>query len=171
MSERNTGSTCSTSTDESHVGFERGAGCRAEPGAALSRFSRRFKPGADRRNLGSAVQWAALELHSYRFGQLLAKVLPHRRKSKKAIPMADLALGFLASILAGAQKLVQVAHLRADVMLSAFLATCQPAGRSSAWAASPPCIFLRDLSFPMEPARLRFFLAPRPPAGVPFPSP
>ncbi|MCP5527452.1 MAG: hypothetical protein H7A47_11730 [Verrucomicrobiales bacterium] len=43
-------------------------------------------------------------LHWHRFGALLALVLPHRRTSKKAIPVADLALGFLAGILAGAQK-------------------------------------------------------------------
>src|SRR6266480_6985841 len=61
-------------------------------------------------------------LHWHRFGALLAKVLPHRRKSKQAIPVADLALGFMTAILAGAQKLAQVAHLRTDVMLPALLA-------------------------------------------------
>ena len=61
-------------------------------------------------------------LHWHRFGALLAKVLPHRRKSKKAIPVADLALGFITAILAGAEKLAQVAHLRTDVMLPALLA-------------------------------------------------
>lgn len=61
-------------------------------------------------------------LHWHRLGALLARVLPHQRTSKKAIPVADLALGFLAGILAGAQKLVQVAHLRWDVMLPQLLA-------------------------------------------------
>jgi hypothetical protein len=61
-------------------------------------------------------------LHWHRFGALLATVLPHRRTSKKAIPVADLALGFLAGILAGAQKLAHLAHLRSDVMLPALLA-------------------------------------------------
>ncbi|MCP5518076.1 MAG: transposase [Verrucomicrobiales bacterium] len=61
-------------------------------------------------------------LHWHRFGALLALVLPHRRTSKKAIPVADLALGFLAGILAGAQKLAHPAHLRNDVMLPALLA-------------------------------------------------
>ena len=61
-------------------------------------------------------------LHWHRLGALLARVLPHQRTSKKAIPVADLALGFLAGILAGAQKLVQVAHLRGEVMLSELLA-------------------------------------------------
>jgi len=61
-------------------------------------------------------------LHWHRLGVLLAQVLPHQRTSKKAIPVADLALGFLAGILAGARKLVQVAHLRRDVMLPDLLA-------------------------------------------------
>lgn len=61
-------------------------------------------------------------LHWHRLGALLARVLPHQRTSKKAIPVADLALGFLAAILDGAQKLVQVAHLRRDVLLPALLA-------------------------------------------------
>jgi hypothetical protein len=61
-------------------------------------------------------------LHWHRLGALLARVLPHQRTSKKAIPVADLALGFLAGILDGAQKLVQVAHLRRDVMLPELLA-------------------------------------------------
>jgi len=70
-------------------------------------------------------------LHWHRFGQLLAGALPHRRKSKKAIPVADLALGFLTGILAGAQKLIQVAHLRADVMLPALLAIQRIGSQSS----------------------------------------
>jgi len=61
-------------------------------------------------------------LHWHRLGALLARVLPHQRTSKQAIPVADLALGFLAAILDGAQKLVQVAHLRRDVLLPALLA-------------------------------------------------
>jgi len=61
-------------------------------------------------------------LHWHRLGELLARVLPHQRVSKKAIPVADLAMGFLAGILAGAQKLTQVAHLRRDVLLREILA-------------------------------------------------
>ena len=61
-------------------------------------------------------------LHWHRLGALLARVLPHQRTSKKAIPVADLALGFLAGILAGAQKLTQVAHLRRAVLLPDLLA-------------------------------------------------
>ncbi|MEI7732005.1 MAG: transposase [Verrucomicrobiota bacterium] len=60
-------------------------------------------------------------LQWHRYGELLAKVLPHRRKSKQAIPVADLAVGFQTGILAGAEKLSQVAHLRKDVMLPTLL--------------------------------------------------
>lgn len=70
-------------------------------------------------------------LHWHRLGELLAKVLPHQRKSKKAIPVADLALGFLSGILAGAQKLAQVAHLRRDVMLPVLLAIQRIGSQSS----------------------------------------
>lgn len=70
-------------------------------------------------------------LHWHRFGALLARVLPHQRKSKKAIPVAALALGFVAGILAGAQKLAHVAHLRSDVMLPALLAIQRIGSQSS----------------------------------------
>lgn len=70
-------------------------------------------------------------LHWHRFGDLLAKVLPHQRTSPKAIPAADLALGFLGGILAGAQKLTHVAHLRTDVMLPALLAIQRIGSQSS----------------------------------------
>ena len=70
-------------------------------------------------------------LHWHRFGALLARVLPHQRRSKKGIPVADLALGFLAGILAGAQKLAHVAHLRGDVMLPALLAIQRIGSQSS----------------------------------------
>ena len=45
-------------------------------------------------------------LHWHRFGELLAKILPHRKT--RGIAAADLAMAFLAGILAGAQKLAQV---------------------------------------------------------------
>jgi hypothetical protein len=70
-------------------------------------------------------------LHWHRFGQLLQRVLPHRRKSEKAIPPADLALGFIAGILAGAEKLAQVAFLRRDVMLAPLLAIRRIASQST----------------------------------------
>jgi hypothetical protein len=68
-------------------------------------------------------------LHWHRFGQLLAGVLPHLKS--KGIPAADLALAFLAGILAGAQKLAQVAYLRLDVMLPSLLAIQRIGSQSS----------------------------------------
>lgn len=57
-------------------------------------------------------------LQWHRFKDLLAKLLPHHRTSPNALPAVDLALGFIAGILSGAQKLAQVAHLGNDMMLS-----------------------------------------------------
>jgi hypothetical protein len=68
-------------------------------------------------------------LHWHRFGQLLAKALPHHKT--RGIPVADLAMGFLAGILAGAQKLAQVAHLRSDVLLPVLLAIERIGSQSS----------------------------------------
>jgi hypothetical protein len=68
-------------------------------------------------------------LHWHRFGALLACALPHGKT--KGIPVADLALGFLSGILAGAQKLAQVAHLRSDVMLPVLLAIQRIGSQSS----------------------------------------
>lgn len=48
--------------------------------------------------------------HWPRFGERMGRRLPHRRTSQKAIPGADVALSFITGILAGAQKLAQVAH-------------------------------------------------------------
>jgi hypothetical protein len=53
-------------------------------------------------------------LHWHSLGDLLAKLLPHCPKSKKTIPPQDLALGFIAGILAGAAKLTHVAHMRSE---------------------------------------------------------
>lgn len=60
-------------------------------------------------------------LQWHRFKDLVAGLLPHRRTSPNALPAADLALGFITGILAGAQKLTQVAHLRSDAMLPTLL--------------------------------------------------
>jgi len=68
-------------------------------------------------------------LHWHRFGALLARVLPHHKA--RGIPVADLALGFLAGILAGAQKLAQLAYLRGDVMLPILLAIQRMGSQSS----------------------------------------
>jgi len=68
-------------------------------------------------------------LHWHQFSLLLAKVLPGEKT--KGIPLTDLALGFLVGILAGAQKLAQVAHLRSDVMLPTLLAIKRIGSQSS----------------------------------------
>jgi hypothetical protein len=46
-------------------------------------------------------------LHWHRFGQQLTGWLPHRRTSPNALSAADLALGFVVGILAGASKLAK----------------------------------------------------------------
>ena len=68
-------------------------------------------------------------LHWHKFGQVLAKVLPQTKT--KGLAVADLALGFITGILAGAQKLAQVAYLRNDVMLPVLLAIERMGSQSS----------------------------------------
>jgi hypothetical protein len=70
-------------------------------------------------------------LHWHQFGKLLSQWLPHRRTSPNALPVAEIALGFLTGILAGAQKLAQVAHLRRDGMLAPLLAIRRIASQST----------------------------------------
>src|SRR5688572_6193757 len=55
-------------------------------------------------------------LHWHRFTSRLAAALPVRT-SPNATSCADLALGFMIGILAGAKKLAQAAYLRRDVLL------------------------------------------------------
>jgi len=72
-------------------------------------------------------------LHWHRFGELLKKLLPLRQQKaatgRPPIPAHEIALGFMAGILGGAQKLTQVAYLRADPMLSRLLAISQVASQ------------------------------------------
>lgn len=70
-------------------------------------------------------------LHWHRFGALLGRLLPQVRRSPKAIAPADLALGFIAGILAGAKKLTHVAHLRRDVVLAPLLAIARIGSQST----------------------------------------
>jgi hypothetical protein len=70
-------------------------------------------------------------LHWHRLGRLLAGWLPHVRTSPKAIRPADLALGFVVGILAGAKKLGQVAYLRRDALLPPLLAIERIGSQSS----------------------------------------
>jgi hypothetical protein len=73
----------------------------------------RISPHAGLSTFGSFLHW-------HRFGELLGQWLP-RRTSPNATPMKDLALGYVTGILAGAKKLIQVAHLRGDPLLPELL--------------------------------------------------
>ena len=59
-------------------------------------------------------------LHWHRFRSVLQGLLP-QRTSPNATPSEDLSLSFMTGILAGAKKLAQVAHLRADPLLPQLL--------------------------------------------------
>lgn len=59
-------------------------------------------------------------LHWHRVRDVLTRCLP-RRTSPNAIAAADLGLGFVTGVLAGAKKLTQVAHLRRDPLLPQLL--------------------------------------------------
>ena len=74
----------------------------------------------------------------HRFGALLARVLPQReanvsagRGGRPPQPAHEIALGFIAGILSGAQRLTHVAFLRADPMLRQLLAVSQIASQST----------------------------------------
>jgi Transposase DDE domain group 1 len=60
-------------------------------------------------------------LHWHRFGKRLENWLPHRPRSNYALAPAHIALSFVSGILAGAQKLAQVALLRADPVVAPLL--------------------------------------------------
>lgn len=53
--------------------------------------------------------------------ELLQAMLPHRPISPNALPPWQIALGFLAGVIAGADKLTRVAHLRGDPLLPEVL--------------------------------------------------
>ena len=74
----------------------------------------------------------------HRFGELLAGLLPQRqakartgRGGRPAQASHEIALGFIAGILSGAQRLAHVAFLRADPMLCELLAVGQIASQST----------------------------------------
>jgi hypothetical protein len=56
-------------------------------------------------------------LHLRKFRPVLASALPHVRTSPNALKVTEIALGFIAGILAGADKLTPMAHLRGDPLL------------------------------------------------------
>lgn len=74
----------------------------------------------------------------HRFSELLARLLPRReakasagRGGRPPQPAHEIALGFIAGILSGAQRLAHVAFLRADPMLCQLLAVSQIASQST----------------------------------------
>ena len=64
---------------------------------------------------GQTTFWGFLALRKVR--ALLSAALPHRPTSPNARPPFETALGFIAGILAGADKLARIAHLRDDPVL------------------------------------------------------
>jgi len=69
---------------------------------------------------GGLITFAGF-LHWHQLGHLLSRWLPQRRGSPKALPASELGLAFIAGILEGAKKLVQVAFLRRDPALPPML--------------------------------------------------
>jgi len=64
---------------------------------------------------GQTTFWGFLHLRKFR--PALASALPHVRTSPNALKVTEIALGFIAGILAGADKLTRIAHLRGDPLL------------------------------------------------------
>ena len=64
---------------------------------------------------GQTTFWGFMALRKVR--ALLVGALPHRPTSPNARPPVETALGFIAGILAGADKLARIAHLRSDPVL------------------------------------------------------
>jgi hypothetical protein len=60
-------------------------------------------------------------LFKKRFPELLERMLPHRPTSPNALAPRDIGLSFLAGVIAGADKLTRVAHLRSDPLLPEVL--------------------------------------------------
>ena len=68
---------------------------------------------------GQTTFWGFLAQRKFR--PLLERVLPHRPTSPNAGRPVEIALGFIAGVLAGADKLTRVAHLRGDPVLPQVL--------------------------------------------------
>lgn len=63
--------------------------------------------------------------------ELLERLLPYQPTSPNALPPVQIALGFLAGVVAGADKLTRVAHLRADPLLPEVLQVRRIASQST----------------------------------------
>jgi hypothetical protein len=70
---------------------------------------------------GQVSFWSFLHLRKVR--ALLAKALPHRPTSPNAMRPVDIACGFLAGVLAGADRLTRIAWLRGDPLLPEVMAS------------------------------------------------
>lgn len=64
---------------------------------------------------GQTTFWGFL--HRGKFRAALGSALPHVRTSPNALKVTEIALSFIAGILAGADKLTRIAHLRGDPLL------------------------------------------------------
>lgn len=74
---------------------------------------------------GQVSFWSFLHLRKVR--ALLAQALPHRPTSPNAMQPVDIACGFLAGVLAGADRLTRIAWLRGDPLLPEVMASeCIP---------------------------------------------
>src|SRR5215472_902443 len=70
-------------------------------------------------------------LHWHRLGERLSLWMGWANRSARAISAADITLGFCTGILAGAEKLAQVAYLRRDLVLPSLLAIKRVASQST----------------------------------------
>ena len=69
---------------------------------------------------GGMIVWSHF-LQQKKFRQQLGQALPHQPTSPNAYDPADVALGYMAGILAGADKLSRVAWLQSDAALAQVL--------------------------------------------------
>jgi len=68
---------------------------------------------------GQTTFWGFLRLRKFRAAP--AAALPQVRPSPNALDATGIALGFIAGIVAGADKLTRIAHLRGDPLLPEIL--------------------------------------------------
>lgn len=78
---------------------------------------------------GQATFWSFL--HKCQFRELLSRVLPHRPKSNNHLPPVDTACGYIAGVVAGADRLTRVAWLRGDPVLPEIMAAERVASQST----------------------------------------
>lgn len=79
---------------------------------------------------GGTVLWSGF-LQKIGFGKMLRSVLPHQPRAHNALTAGDIATGFMAGILLGADKLSRVAWLTRDIALPAVLGIHRMASQST----------------------------------------